>query len=106
MRLIHDVQADGQMDIIADLAEPLPAIVTAEMLGVPPEDRDRLKAWSADFAEMLGNFQHNPEHVPRMLRTVQEMTSYFRDTIRHQQNHPCDGLVSSLMTAEVEAVTG
>ena len=56
------------MDIISDLAEPLPAIVTAEMLGVPVEDREQLKDWSADFAEMLGNFQHNPESVPRMLR--------------------------------------
>jgi pimeloyl-[acyl-carrier protein] synthase len=101
-RLLDNVEAKGEMDIIADLAEPLPSIVTAEMLGVPLEDRDRLKAWSADFAEMLGNFQHNPEHVPRMLRTVQEMTDYFRDTIRQQQEHPRDGLVSSLITAEID----
>jgi len=101
-RLIDDGEAKGEMDIIADLAEPLPSIVTAEMLGVPLEDRDRLKAWSAGFAEMLGNFQHNPEHVPRMLRTVQEMTDYFRDTIRLQQEHPRGGLVSSLITAEID----
>jgi len=101
-RLLDDVQRKGRMDIIGDLAEPLPAIVTAEMLGVPPDDRHRLKIWSADFAEMLGNFQHNPEHVPRMLRTVQAMTAYFRDTIRHQQDHPREGLVHSLMMAEVD----
>jgi cytochrome P450 len=71
------------------------------MLGVPPSDRQQLKAWSADFAEMLGNFQHNPEHAPRMLRTVQDMTAYFRDTIRRQKDIPQDGLVHSLMTAEV-----
>ena len=49
------------MDVIADLGFPLPAIVAAEMLGVPVADCDRLKAWSADFAEVLGNFQHNPD---------------------------------------------
>jgi pimeloyl-[acyl-carrier protein] synthase len=100
-RLLDAVQAKGRMDIIRDLAEPLPGIVTAEMLGVPVGDRHQLKAWSADFAEMLGNFQHNPENAPRMLRTVQDMTAYFRESIRRQKDRPQEGLVHSLMTAEV-----
>ena len=101
-RLLDAVQPKGEMDMIRDLAEPLPAIVTAEMLGVPLSDRHQLKAWSADFAEMLGNFQHNPEHAPRMLRTVQEMTAYFRDSICRQKDYPREGLVHSLMIAEVD----
>ncbi len=101
-RLLDAAQSKGQLDIIRDLAEPLPGIVTAEMLGVPLSDRHQLKAWSADFAEMLGNFQHNPEHAPRMLRTVQDMTAYFRDRIRELKDIPREGLVHSLMTAEVE----
>jgi pimeloyl-[acyl-carrier protein] synthase len=101
-RLLDTVQAKGQMDVIADLGEPLPAIVTAEMLGVPLEDRHQLKAWSTNFAEMLGNFQHNPEHAARMLRTVQDMTAYFHDRIRELKNIPHDGLVHSLMTAEID----
>ena len=101
-RLLDEVQDKGEMDIIADLAEPLPGIVTAEMLGVPLGDRLQLKDWSADFAEMLGNFQHNPEHDSRMLRTVQDMTAYFRETIRRQKDIPQEGLVYSLMTAEVD----
>ena len=100
-RLLDEVQHKGQLDIIQDLAEPLPGIVTAEMLGVPAGDRIQLKNWSADFAEMLGNFQHNPEHAPRMLRTVQDMTAYFRGTIRRMKDIPKEGLVHSLMTAEV-----
>ena len=101
-RLLDEVQNKGQMDIIADLAEPLPAIVTAEMLGVPLNDRHQLKTWSANFAEMLGNFQHNPEHATRMLRTVQDMTAYFRDRIRELKDIPREGLVHSLMTAEID----
>lgn len=101
-QLLDDVQDKGEMDVIRDLGEPLPAIVTAEMLGVPTDDRHRLKAWSADFAEMLGNFQHNPEHAPRMLRAVEEMTSYFKDQVLAQRDHPREGLVHSLMTAEVD----
>jgi cytochrome P450 len=101
-RLLDSVENDYHMDVIADLAEPLPAIVTAEMLGVPVSDRDQLKGWSADFAEMLGNFQHNPDRVPRMLRTVHDMTTYFHDAIGQQRDHPREGLVHSLMTAELD----
>lgn len=101
-RLLDRVESAHRVDVIRDLAEPLPAIVTAEMLGVPVSDRDRLKAWSADFAEMLGNFQHNPERAPRMLRTVHDMTAYFQDVICQQRAHPREGLVSSLITAEVD----
>jgi hypothetical protein len=101
-QLLDRVERDHRMDVIRDLAEPLPAIVTAEMLGVPVEDREQLKGWTADFAEMLGNFQHNPERVPRMLRAVQEMTAYFHDAIRQQRVMPREGLVSSLMNAELD----
>ena len=58
------VISKGSMDLIADFASPAPAIVTAELLGVPVADHAQLKDWSADFAEMLGNFQHNPDRFP------------------------------------------
>ena len=92
----------GQTDLIADFASPAPAIVTAEMLGVPVEDHEQLKDWSADFAEMLGNFQHNPDRFPKVLRSVQEMCSYFRSAMQEQRLHPRGGLVSAMMEAEVD----
>jgi amino acid adenylation domain-containing protein len=101
-RLLDAVESNGHMDVIADFAEPLPAIVTAELLGVPVEDWRRLKAWSANFAEMLGNFQHNPERNPLMLRTVEEMTAYFRDAVREIAAHPREGLIHSLIVAEID----
>ena len=101
-RLLDKVLDKGCMDVIADLAEPLPCIVTAEMLGVPVDDFQQLKAWSQDFAEMLGNFQHNPEHAPRILKSVLEMADYFRSAMREQRLHPHDGLVGSLMNAEIQ----
>ena len=100
--LVDNVQAKGSMDVIADLADPLPAIVTAELLGVPVSDHKLLKGWSANFAEMLGNFQHNPDRAQLMLRTVEEMTSYFRDAIRETKAHPREGLIQSLLTAEID----
>jgi len=100
--LIRDVKDKGRMDVIADLAGPLPCIVTAEMLGVPVEDHRQLKAWSQDFAEMLGNFQHNPGRIPSIERSVEEMTAYFSSAIREQRLRPRDGLVSSLLNAEID----
>jgi pimeloyl-[acyl-carrier protein] synthase len=97
--LIDKVLPQGRMDVIADFAAPLPAIVTAELLGVPTSDHQQLKSWSADFAEMLGNFQHNPDRVSRVLRAVDEMTRYFRAAIREQERHPRNGLVQLLVNA-------
>ncbi len=100
--LIDAVVEKGLMDVIADVAEPLPYTVTAEMLGVPVEDAPQLKDWSQDFAEMLGNFQHNPERAPRVRRSVEEMTKYFQSAIREIQRHPREGLIHSFLTAESE----
>ncbi|MBV9341276.1 MAG: cytochrome P450, partial [Acidobacteria bacterium] len=100
--LLDAVASRGEMDVIADFAAPLPAIVTAEMLGLPAADRDQLKAWSEDFAEMLGNFQHNPERSSRVLKSVEDMTAYFRSAIREQQRCPREGLIHSLLSAEID----
>jgi len=100
--LIEPLLRAGRMDVINDLAAPLPAIVTAEMLGVPTSDCDTLKAWSADFAEVLGNFQHNPDRTQRTLRCVEEMSAYFRDAISRMKTDPREGLINSFMTAEID----
>lgn len=100
--LLDTVQATGHMDVIADLAIPLPAIVTAEMLGVPTTDWKQLTAWSADFAQVLGNFQHNPEHIQRVVRSLEGMTAYFQEAVRSQKEHPRDGLISALLEAQID----
>lgn len=99
--LLDRVREAGRMEVISDFAAPLPAIVTAEMLGVPTSDHQQLKRWSADFAEMLGNFQHNPNRVARVLRSVEEMAEYFRSMIAELRRKPRPGLVNSLLTTEV-----
>ena len=100
--LLDAVQSRGHMDVIADLAYPLPAIVTAEMLGVPTSDWKQLTAWSADFAQVLGNFQHNPDHAAKVIRSLEEMIVYFRAAIRENENHPREGLINALMNAELD----
>src|SRR5229473_1010044 len=99
--LIEPLLRAGRMDVINDLAAPLPAIVTAELLGVPTSDCDQLKAWSADFAEVLGNFQHNPDRASQTLKCVEEMNAYFREAIQRVKTDPREGLINSFITAEI-----
>ncbi len=93
--------ARGVSDVMVDIANPLPAIVTAEMLGMPTEDHLQLKDWSNDFAEMLGNFQHNPGRAAAVLKSVEEMTTYFLEAVRREKSRPTEGLVNALTMAEV-----
>jgi len=103
-RLIDDIIArgTGRMDLLGDFAAPLPAIVTAEMLGVPVEDHVKLKDWSATFAEMLGNFQHNPDRLSDVQKVLENLTAYFHNAIREQRKQPREGLVHALMSSEVD----
>jgi cytochrome P450 len=100
--LLRPVLKRGYMDVIADFAEPLPSIVTAEMLGLPPSDHRQLKSWSAKFAAILGNFQHNHDQLLEMLRNLDEMFSYFREAIREDRRNPKGGLIHAMLSAELD----
>jgi cytochrome P450 len=91
----------GRMDMIADFANPLPAIVTARLLGVPVEDHQQLHAWVLDLAEVLGNFQHHPDRVAQIVQSLEDLKSYVAARMEEQRRRPNDGLIYSLMTAEV-----
>ena len=98
-RLLNAAEPRGRMDVIRELAEPMPYTVSAEMLGVPLEDAPQLKAWSQDFARLLGNFQHDAEGARRIGKSVEEMTKYFRSAIAKIRKQPREGLIHSFITA-------
>jgi cytochrome P450 len=101
-RLIGQAAGEGRIDLINGFAAPYPSIVFAALLGVPEEDHAQLKIWSADYAEMLGNFQHNIDRIARVLKSTGEMTDYFRRAIREEDRPLADGLLKSLVEAEVD----
>jgi cytochrome P450 len=101
--LLEPHLADGQIQLMADLANPLPAIVSARILGLPPSDHEQLKTWSADFAEVLGNFQHNPDRTPDMSRSLDETIAYFREAVRRERNRPAgDSMINVLVKANLD----
>jgi cytochrome P450 len=100
--LIDKVVPCGRLDLIADFAAPLPAIMTAKLMGVPVEDHRQLGVWANDIAEVHGNFQHHPDRVREIVQSLQDMKTYLVDRMQELRKRPDNGLIYSLMTAEVD----
>lgn len=98
------VQDQGRMDLIADLAFPLPATVICELLGVPPSDIGRLKEWSDAFIMVISNDPHAipVEVFERAARAVDELTGYFRGIVEQRRAEPRDDLLTMLEQAYEE----
>lgn len=88
------------MDVIRDLAYPLPVIVIAEMLGLPVEDRERLKGWSDDLAGFVGQFDFPREKLPRLARSLVELKAYLGEVAAERRRRPGSDLISGLLAAE------
>ncbi len=98
--LLDGLQEQGRMDVIWDLAYPLPVIVIAELLGVPPEERDTFKRWSDDVVATLGGPMTPPDVQERGRKSSEEMAEYFRGVIAERRKRPQDDLLSRLIAAE------
>jgi cytochrome P450 len=103
-RVIDEALARGRMDVIHDLAYPLPATVIAEMLGVPHEDRDRFKKWSDETTAVSGNLIGNlePEVLRRAIAAMEELREYFRVVVAQRRTAPRDDLITALVRAQDE----
>ena len=93
--LLDHVVARGQMDIVDDLAYPLPVIVIAELLGIPQEDRPRFKAWSDAVVGASMGVGGNPQA---------EMSAYFLQMIEQRRQEARDDLISALLNAQIDGV--
>jgi cytochrome P450 len=97
--LLDPAQEAGQMDVIASIAYPLPAIVIAELLGVPPEDREQFIRWSADFGGFLDGSTLTPLEALQALQGVADFMDYFRGVIALRASAPRDDLLQAMLTA-------
>ena len=99
--LLDDIDDPGGFDLMRAVAHPLPVIVIAEMLGVPPGDRGRFAVWSAQRARLL-----EPTVSPRERRAAEiataEFDAFFRAVIEQRRAAPGDDIVSALVEAEDE----
>jgi cytochrome P450 len=99
--LLDAVQATGRIDIVKDLAHPLPTAVIAEMMRVPHEHREQFKAWSDHFILFLGNLRLlTIDQFRQIYATMLEFIGYFRELVAERRLHPGDDLLSALISAE------
>lgn len=99
--LLDNMEGKGRFDVIADLAFPLPVIVIAEMLGVPPEDREQFNEWS-NTVSLIVDPLLNERQVGQVQQAVDEVFTYFEAVAEERRRDPRDDLVSALVTAEVD----
>lgn len=98
-QLIDQLDRSGEFDLIAEFAYPLPAMVIAEMLGVPQADRDRFKSWSEDIGALVSGGMDDPGRYQRAAHAMAELVGFFRDLLAHYSRRPADNLMCALLRA-------
>lgn len=96
--LLDHAQAQGQMELIADYAFPLPINVISEMLGVPRADRERIRVWSGALATGQSLGGRNPEVIEHM----RAFGEYTLQLVAEKREHPGEDLISQLISIEEE----
>ena len=102
--LLDRVEGAGAMDVIEDLAYPLPVTVICELLGVPTADQDVFKGWSNDIARSLDAaiLPAGSDVLARGREARLAITDYFRSLIATRRKDPRPDLLSALIAAEEE----
>jgi cytochrome P450 PksS len=91
----------GRMDLIDDLARPLPAIVIADLFGIPPEDRETFHEWSMNGARFFGIAVGDTEEAARAAnRAAVNQERYFLDLLEERRRRPGDDLMSLFLQGQ------
>ncbi len=100
--LLNNVAGRGEFELMADLANPLPVMVIAEMLGVPPEQYETFKRWSDTVISGDNTLPGAP--LPEEFHAAtQALRNYFAEEIEKRRAKPGPDLVSALVAAHEEA---
>lgn len=95
---IDKAREQGTMDVVADMAFPLPAKVIAELLGVPDEDWDIFQRWArADTSDPAAARRQAGERS-----MFEEMSDYFTALLDERRHNPRADLISDLSVAEID----
>ena len=93
--LLDAVRSQGRMDVVSDIAFPLPAKVIAELLGVPSEDWNIFQRWARVDSS-------SPAQQADGRSMQEEMSSYFSTLLKERRRAPLEDLISALSVAEVD----
>ena len=99
--LLDGIEDLSGFDLMEAVAKPLPVIVIAEMLGVPPEDRARFRGWSDRRARILEP-TIGAEEREDAVRAADALDAYFAPIVEERRADPQDDILSGLAQAEEE----
>src|SRR5208337_653910 len=100
--LIDAAERKGELEVMADLANPLPVMVISELLGVPPEEYRQFKDWSDKIIEADNTLPGMP--MPDEIKAAfTELRVYFVEEIARRRKNPGTDLISALVAAHDEA---
>jgi cytochrome P450 len=96
----HATDRTDELDIVTDLAFPLPVTVICELLGVPPRDEAIFGDLARHLTRGLDPIESQTEDDLRELASARtELTAYMTDLINFRREHPDNGMLYGLMTA-------
>jgi cytochrome P450 len=98
--LLREPLERGRLDLVRDVAYPLPATVIAEMLGVPPSDRELFKAWSDDITVLVFGGADQSGRRERAQKGIVELAGYLSELVAHHRRVPAENLISRLVQAQ------
>ena len=92
------------MDLIRDLAYPLPVIVIAELMGIPAQDREKFKHWS-DSVVSLADMGDEVDPSSVYSDEIMAMSAYFFNLLEARRENPENDLISGLVRANLNGET-
>jgi cytochrome P450 len=105
-----DAADTERMELVADLAYPLPVTVIAELLGVPARDRELFHRWVDDMFRQSNDFslrertEAQQREFEKSLGAIREMSAYVADHAARRRRASRDDLLTRLVEAEVDGV--
>lgn len=98
--LLDPLGAEGRMDLVADFAHPLPAIVIAELFGMPRDEREQLKHWSDQLGRFVLGDVENTAHEAKYggaARAARAMAARFHTLVEEHRRSPRDDFTQLLL---------
>jgi unspecific monooxygenase len=99
--LIDGFEADGQVELLRAFAAPVPAIVIAEMIGMPADMAMQLVDWSN---RMVAMYMYGVTHETELdaNQASIEFMDYVREMIAERRRQPREDLLTHMLTTEVD----
>ncbi len=108
--MVHDIvdaiaTREDVVDVIAELARPLPQRVAAALLGIPDVDVERVAAWAYDRLAFFGASEPDDDLVERARASTLRLRAYFEARLGRERPHGGADLLGALLRAEAAEPT-